>query len=176
MAERTSRLGFAVEVVGFELRPAAAQDEIEHRLRTVVTGTLGDVRVDAGRADGTDIGGARLTVVLPDEVDPARTLPGLLMATANRLAADNLRFPDRMRLRMAIGAGSGRLDRLLGSDPLWLAMARNPEANVVVLLSAALHENVARPGPPDPALGRLHRADPSPGAAWLWIGPDQTVR
>jgi hypothetical protein len=178
VAERTSRLGFAVEVVGFGLRAAAAQDEIEHRLRTVITGILGDVRVAAERAEGTDIGGARLTVFLPGEVDPVRALPGLLMATANRLAGDNARFRDRMRLRMAIDTGRASLDRLLDSRPLWLAVARNPEADVLVLVAGPLHDAILA-GHLDSAIGRFHRVEADlgePTSAWLWVGPDQMLR
>lgn len=178
VVERTSRLGFAVEVVGFGLRAAATQDEIEHRLRTVITGILGDVLVAAARAEGNDIGGARLTVFLPGEVDPARALPGLLMATANRLAGDNARFRDRMRLRMAIDTGRAALDRLLDSGPLWMAVARNPEADVLVLVSGQLHDAI-RPGHVEPTIGRFHRVDADagePAGAWLWVGPDQMLR
>ncbi|HEU5471758.1 MAG TPA: hypothetical protein VFV67_13990 [Actinophytocola sp.] len=162
-----------VEVVGYELRTAAQQDDVEHRLRTVVAGILGDVRVDPELAQGTDIGGARVVVLLPATADPARVLPGLLMAAANRLAQDNARFRDRLRLRMAIGSGPEELNRLVDSDPLRMAVARYPEADVLVLVSGTVH---AEAGRLEPGIGRFRRVvvgdNEFTGVAWLWVGPD----
>jgi hypothetical protein len=156
------RLGFVVDIVGFGHRNAEGKADLQHRLAELVNRVVADLGVDVREVRSSDAGDARL-VFLPVGVDSSRVLPTMLAALAERLGRDNRRFQERMRLRMAVGAGlvgDGPLGftgefvvdvhRLVDSAVLREAVRDNPEADLVILVSQALHDDVIRPGYLDP--------------------------
>jgi hypothetical protein len=155
-----SCLGFVFDVVGYGGRSAEQKSDIHERLRALVDHVLADLAI-AGD-DVIDDGGSgdSLAVFLPAGVDYTRVLPALLTAAASRLARDNDRYRDRMRLRMAAGTGllgkvgptglTGELiidlNRLVDSAALRKAMDAHPESDLIVLVGNALYDDVIRPG------------------------------
>lgn len=175
------RLGFVLDVVSYGRRGAPQQKDIDERLRTLVAVVLADI--EAERADTEPNGYGRL-VVLPAGTDPTRALPALLMAMEGRLGQDNARFRDRMRLRMAIGSGlvgvepaglSGPLkvdlNRMADCPSLRNAVDTQPDADLLVLISDAVYDDVIRPGFVPPDLGPFRRVEVSvpefTAVAWL---------
>lgn len=164
------RLGFVLDVVSDKWRGTTQQKEIDERLRTLVAVVLADI--EAERADLELNGDGRL-VFLPAGTDPTRALPALLMAMEGRLAQDNARFQDRMRLRMAIGSGlTGplRIDlhRMADCPPLRNAVDAQPDADLLVLISNAVYDDVIRPGFVPPDLGPFRRVAVS-ATEFTWL-------
>jgi hypothetical protein len=158
----TPRLGFVMDIVGFGHRDAEGKADLQHRLNDLVNRVVADLGVDLADVKSSDAGDARL-MFLPVGVDSSRVLPAMLAAVVERLGRDNRRFQDRMRLRMAVGAGlvgdgplgfTGELvvdvHRLVDSAVLRQALRDNPDADLAVLVSQSLHDDVIRPGHLDP--------------------------
>lgn len=180
---RTARLGFVVDIVGFGRRDGESKAELRRRLDTLVDEVVAALGVDrAGVASG-DAGDARV-LFLPAGADPSRVLPVMLATIRERLARDNRRYRDRMRLRMAVGSGpvgTGPLGftgdlvvdlhRLVGSVVLRKAVADNLYADLALLVGHALYYDVVRPGYPEP--GDFTRVDVTAkgftAPAWLLL-------
>lgn len=128
----TSGLGFVVDIVG-----SGSQD----RLSALVGRVTADLGIPAGETKSDD----STAVFLPAT---AHVLPCLISAMTERLARDNQRHDDRMRLRMAVGAGDPVEDlrRLAGSAVLREAFEADEHSNLALLLTQGLHDEVVRAG------------------------------
>lgn len=147
------RLGFVVDVVGYEQRTAPEQELVQHRLQALLRAVVTDVGDDFDEVD-RDSGAGDGLVVLPPTGDPAERLPVLLRSVKTRLAEDNAAAGDRIRLRMAVGTGQVagfagplvvNISRLVDSEPLRRAVAGHPEADLVVLVLDVLRHEVVAP-------------------------------
>jgi hypothetical protein len=154
----TPRLGFVFDIVGYGGRAAEGKADLEERLSTLTRRVLADLGIDLADTRYA-VSGDGIVVFLPVGVASTRILPTLICAASTRLARDNNRYRDRMRLRLAIGSGllgdgplgfTGDLvvdlHRLVDSDVLREAVRENPKADLAILVSAALHDEVVRPG------------------------------
>lgn len=183
---RSHRIGFVVDVVSYGKRLAPAQERIQRRLHSLLRDVVTDVGVDFEDVEHDGGSGDGMVVFLPTGGDPTRLLPGLLSATAERLAADNAEYRDRVRLRMAVGSGlvgdgatgfSGPLvvniSRLVDSEPLRQAVADNPGSDLVVLVLDALHRDVVVPGYLPARVAEFQLVDVAMKEfverAWLWV-------
>ena len=142
-----NRLGFVVDVVSYGQRTAPEQDRVQDRLQGLLRAVVTDVGDDFDQVDRDCGNGDCMVVFLPTDGDPTVRLPALLSSVTTRLAADNAAYEDRIRLRMAVGAGlvaraakvfAGPLVvnicRLVDSEPLRRAVADNPGADLVALV------------------------------------------
>jgi hypothetical protein len=177
------RIGFGMDIVSYSWRLPAHFGFLQERLVTLVDGVLADVGIadaDSDRGEGDD-----KMVFLQAGGDPTQILPRLLRAFAPRLAADNARYTDRLRVRLAVASGlvdrgpngfvgalPTLLGRLLGGDVLREAVAAYPDADVVAIVSDHLHGSVVGGGYV-PALAAKFRAvhvtaKQFAAKAWLW--------
>jgi hypothetical protein len=155
----TPRLGFVVDIVGFGRRDAEDKESLQHRLDTLVGRLLTDLGID--RADtASAVAGDSTVVFLPVGVASSHVLPRMISVIAEGLGRDNQRYRDRMRLRMAVGSGllgapgplgfTGELivdlHRLLDSAVLREAVRDNENADLAILVTHTLHDEVIRPG------------------------------
>jgi hypothetical protein len=180
------RVGFVVDVVSYGKRPGPAQERIQSRLGALLRAVLTDVGADYDSTDHDGGSGDGMVVFLPSGEDPTTLLPGLLRAVAERLAADNAEYRDRVRLRMAVGSGlvgegdngfTGPLvvniSRLVDSEPLRAAVRDNPDSDLVVLVLDALHREVVVPGYLAPRVAPFELVDIAlkefTEPAWLWV-------
>jgi len=181
----TPRLGFVVDIIGFGQRSDGEDKvDLQRRLADLVGRVLADLGVEQDDTVG-DHAGDEKTVFLPVGVDSSRMLPTLIAAMAERLRRDNRRHTDRMRLRMAVGTGllgNGPLGftgdlivdlhRLVSCDVLRQAAGANPDADLALLVTHALHDEVIRPGYVD--RDEFVRVDVAikefTAVAWLWLG------
>jgi hypothetical protein len=181
-------IGISLDTVGYGSKPFSQQQDVQARLPRLTGAILGDIGL---QYDGLPrkMSGDGLDVFLPPATDPTRALPGLLSATAARLAEDNKRFQDRIRIRMAIGfdlitRGRGGLGgeliiaikRLVDCPPVRQAMIDHPESDLAVVVSHELHDMVARTGSLQGAFAfsRIDVVMKSKNyntSAWLWVGP-----
>ncbi|OLF17152.1 hypothetical protein [Actinophytocola xanthii] len=154
----TPRLGFVFDIVGYGGRLAEGKADLEERLSSLTRRVVADLGIDLEDTRYA-VSGDGIVVFLPVGVASTRVLPTLICAASSRLASDNNRFRDRMRLRLAVGSGllgdgplgfTGDLvvdlHRLVDSDVLRQAVRENPKADLAILVSAALHDEVVRPG------------------------------
>jgi hypothetical protein len=185
-------LGICLDTVGYGAKPFGAQHDVQVRLPAVMRRILDDIDL---RFDDLPYGmsGDGMYVFLPPATDPTHALPGLLSAGATRLAADNARYRDRIRARMAIGFGLIRrgpnglvgglmidLSRLVECQPIRQAVHDHPESDLVALVSCGLYDMMARSGclPVGFPLSRVDvvmQAKKYDASAWLWIGPPSRV-
>jgi hypothetical protein len=146
---------------------------------------LGDVGVALHDTDRQDAGDGMMVVLSP-RLELHRVLPGLLHGWRTRLAADNDEHPeDRIRLRLSVAAGpfaaaaigfTGatiiEMGRLLDSAVLRRAVAEQPGADLVALVSDRLHADVVGEGYPgldaDQFEPRLVEVKSFRRQAWLW--------
>jgi NB-ARC domain len=186
-AERlTPAIGVVVDTVGYGGKPLGAQRDVQERLPRIMRGVLTDISIPY---DGLPFAtsGDGMYVFLPAETDPTRALPGLLNATATRLADDNERYRDQIRLRMAVGfglVGHGQnglignlviqVKRLVDSPPIRDAVRDHPKSELVVLVSQELHGLVSSSAKVLAHYG-LTKVEVAmkeyAGAAWLWTSP-----
>jgi hypothetical protein len=183
------RLGFGVDLVGYGARSAPEKEQAQRRLRGLLTGVLGDLGVAQDETD-TQVSGDGVLAFLPARVPVPVALPALLRSWCQRLAADNARYADRMRLRMAVAVGpvgwselgfTGgtvvELGRLLDCGPLRTAIDEHP-GDLAVLVSDALFTPVVRqryPGlDPDRFTPCAIRVKEYAAQAWLWT-PDPVM-
>jgi hypothetical protein len=188
---RALRMGFVIDVVGYGGRSAPAQEAVQVRLFRLVEEMLArcGTSLDGVEREWTGDG---VNIILSGSTDPTTALSGLVRTAANRLAADNRDHDDRMRLRMAVGigivgpgptgfAGSMIIDinRMVDSGPLRAALNEHPDADLAVMLSDYLHEQVVRPGYPGLRTDDLHAVDVAVKEfrrrAWLWIVHQDTA-
>jgi hypothetical protein len=149
-----NRLGFVVDVVGYEQRTTSEQELVQHRLQALLRAVVNDVGDDFDEADRDSGAGDGLVVLPAGAGDPTERLPALLRSVKTRLAEDNAAAEDRIRLRMAVGTGQVagfagplvvNISRLVDSEPLRRAVAGHPEADLVVLVLDVLRHEVVAP-------------------------------
>lgn len=187
LARKTLQMGFTVDVVGFGRRSARDREAVEHRLLALLCQILADTDT------GTDLDqvdhqwhGDGASVYLPSDVDPTRIVTTLVDATTRRLAEDNLRHSDRIRLRMAVTVGllgqgitgyTGPivvdLARMVDAPALRQAIAEEPDCDLAVLLSDYVYSNVVRPGYSELSTAPFRRVEivvkEFAAPAWLWV-------
>jgi len=188
--ERTSRVGFVVDVVGYGERSLLAQEHLQTRLQALLRHVVADVGGDLDEVDHDSGAGDGLVVFLPTGADPTRLVPELLRSAAERLTADNVLHSDRIRLRMAVGSGVVRpggngfagplvvnVSRLVDSVPLRRAARENPDSDLVVLVLDAVHRDVIGPGYVPLSVDRFQVVDVAmkefAEQAWLWVSTTQ---
>ncbi|MEV6648766.1 hypothetical protein [Amycolatopsis sp. NPDC051371] len=174
-------MGFVVDVVGYGLRPWHLRGLVQRRVSDLKDAVLEHLDVDPRDVDQQGTGDGVL-VFLPVDLDVPRAVSRLLSGWRDFLDEDNRLYRDRLRLRMAVVLGPvapGPLGfvgspaivagRLLNSGVLRAAAVDNPGADMVVLLSDALHSFAVDPA--DPAFTR-HWVDVKDfrGHGWLWVG------
>ncbi|MGW1619565.1 CATRA conflict system CASPASE/TPR repeat-associated protein [Streptomyces sp. NPDC002172] len=179
------RMGFAVDIEGYSRRTAPEQSDLQVRLALVVRQVLEglDIALEETDHQGTGDG---MNVFLPAGAELHRALPHVLRSWQDRLAADNRRFRDRMRLRLATVVGpvgiaalgySGstivKVSRMLDSAVLRTALRDNSQVDYAALVSEPLHEYVVGEGHPglDPQEFRrvLVEFKEYQAHAWLWL-------
>ncbi|MFE9748858.1 FxSxx-COOH system tetratricopeptide repeat protein [Saccharothrix saharensis] len=182
MPAMSTRLGFLVDVVQYGTRSRDQRLEAQHRLSDLVDAVIDRVGLNRTTVDLQEGGDSVLTFV-GAEVDMVRTLPLLLEGWRELLRAYNGKSSDRVRLRMAIAAGSVAttklgfvgepavtLGRLIDCQVLRDAVTDNEDADVVVLISNTMHD-LAEVDRRDPAFLRRHvDVRNYSGDAWLWLG------
>jgi len=186
------QMGFVVDVIKYGSRSAPGQEEIQERLSGLVHRVLPDVGIEFDEVDHQWTGDG-VIVFLPSDIDPASVLVRLMRSVVRQLAEDHRLHRDRIRLRMAVGAGlvgvgatgfSGStvvdINRLVDSLELRKAADKNPGSGLVVLLSDSVHASVIRPGYPGLPAAEFRRVDIEVKEfrepAWLWVAPKQPVR
>ena len=186
-AGRRLRMGFTVDVVAFGARPMPERDQVQQRLRQLMAATLANCGLPLDESVvNHEWTGDGINAVLPADIDPVAVLPVLIRSMAANLGADNARYIDRIRLRMAVGVGVidrrpaefrgpliVDLTRLVDADPLRSALTEYQSADLVVAISDPLHSMVIRPGYPGIPGRQLTRVDvvakEFSEPAWIWI-------
>jgi hypothetical protein len=180
----TVRLGYALDIVEFSKRPAPRREALQRRLAALSEEVLADLGVPLGETDHQGTGDG-LIVFLPDGCPVHEALPRLLNSWHTRLAADNARHAERLRLRLAVAIGPFGLaalgfrgqtvievNRLLDSEPLRRTLAERDDLGVAALVSDQLYGYVVGDGYPglDPAQFRRHDVTVKSFStqAWLW--------
>ncbi|WP_431917801.1 CATRA conflict system CASPASE/TPR repeat-associated protein [Nonomuraea jabiensis] len=178
------RMGFAVDIVDYSSRSSPQKTDLQERLAEMSEQVLEDMGIDIATTDRQPTGDG-MNVFLPESLEPHTTLPRLLHAWRDRLARDNQRYSDRMRLRMAVVLGSVgvaalgysgstivEVSRMLNSDLLRQAMRDRPAADLAVLISDPLYKYVVGEGYPGLDSSECERCSvESKGFetdAWLW--------
>jgi O-acetyl-ADP-ribose deacetylase (regulator of RNase III) len=184
---KTLRIGFVIDVVGYGSRSSPGQEAVQERLFRLVGRVLSDCGLGLADVDH-EWSGDGVNLIFPSAIDPTTALPCLVTSVARRLAEDNRRYADRLRLRMAVGIGivgpgptgfAGPLildiNRLVDSAPLRAAIAQHDYTDVAVLLSDTLYSAVIRPGYSGLQAAELQVVDVAvkefQRPAWLWISP-----
>jgi hypothetical protein len=179
-------MGFAVDIVRYSARSAPGKEEAQQRLAQLAGQVLGDLTLSAAETASQSTGDG-MNVFLPVTVEVHRALPSLLHSWRDRLALDNRRFRDRLRLRMAavvgpvgpaaLGFTGGtivELGRLLDSEVLRKEIDDHPVRELAVLVSDKLHAYAVAEGYPglDPTHFRRHlvAVKEYSAEAWLWTG------
>ncbi|MEU6812649.1 CATRA conflict system CASPASE/TPR repeat-associated protein [Streptomyces sp. NPDC046831] len=179
------RMGFAVDIEGYSRRTSLEQSDLQVRLALLVRQVLGGLDISLEGADHQGTGDG-MNVFLPAGAELHRALPHVLRSWQDQLGADNRRFRDRMRLRLATVVGpvgiaalgySGstivKVSRMLDSAVLRTALRDNPHVDYAALVSEPLHEYVVGEGCPglDPEQFRrvLVEFKEYEAHAWLWL-------
>jgi hypothetical protein len=182
-------MGLVLDVAGYGARTAPLQNEVQRRLPLLVAGTLAECGMDLDDV-GHEWTGDGINAVMPADMDPTAVLPVLIRSLAAKLGADNARSTDRIRLRMAIGAGlvemsaAGfggpmivEISRLVNSAPLRAALEAYPGADLAVAISDQVYAMVIRPGYPGIPSAQFSRvnvvAKEFAGPAWIWVSARQ---
>ncbi|MER6194960.1 hypothetical protein [Streptomyces cyaneofuscatus] len=152
-----TRMGFGVDVVGYSDRGAPGREALQIRLDRLVREVLGDIGCDLATLEHQRSGDG-MNIVLPLDTDITRALPGLVNAMGSRLREDNACHDDRMRIRMACDVGTFKegangyvgeavlsFCRLLDSPPLRNALKDREEAELGLLISQFLYQQVLAP-------------------------------
>jgi hypothetical protein len=179
------RIGFTVDITSYSDRPTQhEQENLQLRLVDVVKKSLEDARLPIDDKYTQQAGDA-LHVFLPPDVD-IRRVPRLIQAAVDWLTRDNADHIDRMRWRMAMDNGSVApaaagfsgdaiisLCRLVESKELRLAIDDHPEADLALLVSDRIYNDIFRhdyPGVAAAEFRQVHVAVKGYTAdAWLWI-------
>ncbi|WP_125591890.1 CATRA conflict system CASPASE/TPR repeat-associated protein [Amycolatopsis balhimycina] len=180
----TVRLGYALDIVGFSKRPAPRREALQRRLAALSEEVLADLGVPPEETDHQGTGDG-LIVFLPDGCPVHEALPRLLNSWHTRLAADNARHAERLRLRLAVAIGPFGLaalgfrgqtvievNRLLDSELLRGTLAERDDLGLAALVSDQLYGYVVGDGYPGLDPGQFHRHDVTvksfSAQAWLW--------
>lgn len=179
------RMGFSIDVVTYSSRSSPAKVSIQFRLAALLLATLDEMGVDPCDVDCQPTGDG-MNVFLPAATELHRALPRLVRAWDDCLAADNQRFRDRLRLRMAVvvgpvcltplgfgGSTIVQVSRLLDSRALRRAVCDSPQADLAVLVSDQIYRYVIGEGYPglgaDAFQHRFVVLDGCKTHTWLWI-------
>ena len=180
------RMGFALDIVSYSSRTSPDKNDVQQRLADLVNGMLDDLGIHLSATDHQGTGDG-INVFLPESCEIHRALPQLLRSCRDRLARDNARSQDRIRLRFATDVGptglaalgfSGRtvvaMCRLLDSEVLRAAVRDHPDIDLVALISGQVHEYVVGEGysalPPARVLQRRSvSVKEFHDDAWLWV-------
>ncbi|KAA0940809.1 CATRA conflict system CASPASE/TPR repeat-associated protein [Streptomyces apricus] len=179
------RMGFAVDIERYSSRTSPEKASLQERLAALVREVLDDMGYRLDETDHQDTGDG-MNVFLPVEVELHRALPRLLLSWQAHLVADNARFRDRMRLRMATAFGPVGLaalgfagstivevSRLLNSAVLRGALADHPDTDLAVLVSEQLYAYVIGEGYPGLDARQFERRAVEVKEfrqhAWLWV-------
>jgi hypothetical protein len=179
---RTSRLVFVLDVVAYARRTDPQRD-LQSRLQALVDQPLTDIGAAVDQTVSSSRGNGMI-VLLPDGIDFTTTVPRLIRSIAHRLAVSNEQHRERLRLRMAIGAGPVSEDpmsftgslivdlhRLVDSQALRRAVTDHPGSDLVVLVEEALHDDLISTGhvEPIPFLRVEVSEQEYEAPAWLWV-------
>ncbi|MFD7124442.1 MULTISPECIES: hypothetical protein [Streptomyces] len=185
---REYRALFAVDIVGSSGRGDVALEQIRQVLSAALHASFTRSGVDWDACLRHDLGDG-MRVVAPAGTPETSLIHPLVHELTARLRAHNLLAgtPTRIRLRMALHAGSvqvgrggtvsGRplevLARLLDAEPVRAALAQAPEATTALLVSEHFHETAVcegRPGIEPAAFRRVDvREKEFAGSAWLHV-------
>ena len=186
---RKLRMGFVLDVAGYGARTAPLQNQVQRRLPPLVINTLAECGMDLDCVDHQWTGDG-INAVMPADMDPTVVLPVLIRSMAANLGTDNARSADRIRLRMAVGAGLVEhstagfggpmiidMNRLVDSTPLRAALSSYPTADLAVAISDQVHAMVIRPGYPGIPGAQFSRVEVTAkefaGPAWIWVSARQ---
>jgi hypothetical protein len=184
-------MGFVLDVAGYGTRTVPERDAVQQRLRQLVVAGLAacGLALDAWGVDHQWTGDG-INAILPAGIDPTVVLAVLIRSLTADLQADNARYDDRVRLRMAVGvgliersaAGFGgpvivEINRLVDSAALRSALAGEPDADLVVAVSDQAHALIIQPGYPGIPGGQFSRVGVAEkefsGFAWVWVSTRQ---
>jgi hypothetical protein len=157
------RLGFVVDIISYATRDAETKLELQSRLDTLLDTVVAGLHIDHVDVKESNAGDSRV-VFLPVGADTSRMAPAIVDGMIECLRRDNLRYRERVRLRMTMGAGlvgdgplgfTGELvidlHRLLDSSALRTAMADDENCDLGILVGQAFYDEVIRPGYLDPS-------------------------
>jgi hypothetical protein len=184
-ARKTLRIGLTIDVVGFGSRSTTGRESLEQRLLALLCQILADAGTDLDQVDHRWHGDGA-SVYLPSDADPPQILTDLAAATTRRLAEDNQRHDDRIRLRMAVTLGllghgttgyTGPLlvdlARMIDAPPLRQAIADEPDRDLAVLASDYVYSIVVQPGHSKLPVAAFRRVEVAvkefAAPAWLWV-------
>jgi hypothetical protein len=184
-ARKTLRIGLTIDVVGFGSRSTTGRESVEHRLLALLSQILADAGTSLDQVDHRWHGDGA-SVYLPSDVNPPQILTDLTGATARRLAEDNQRHADRIRLRMAVTLGllghsttgyTGPLvvdlARMIDAPPLRQAITDKPDRDLAVLTSDHVYSIVVQPGHSELPAAAFRRVEVAvkefAAPAWLWM-------
>lgn len=179
------RMGFAVDIEGYSRRTSLEQSDLQVRLALLVRQVLEGLGISLEETDHQGTGDG-MNVFLPPGAELHRALPHVLRSWKDRLGADNGRFRDRMRLRLATVVGpvgiaalgySGstivKVSRMLDSAALRTALRDSPQADYAALVSDTLYEYVVGEGYPGLAPEQFRHVPVEfkeyKAHAWLWL-------
>ncbi|CAM4438704.1 CATRA conflict system CASPASE/TPR repeat-associated protein [Nocardia ninae] len=179
------RLGFAVDIAGYSRRSAPAQNDVQRRLAALVREVVRALGLELAETDREGTGDG-MKVFLPLTTEIPNALPTLMRAWHELIVIDNRRSPDRMRLRASAAVGmfgpgdigfTGEtvieIIRLLDSQPLYQALADNPDSDLEFMISGWLHEVVVEPEYPLLESFRFERRRVQTKNydkdGWLWV-------
>jgi len=187
-------MGFVLDVAGYGTRTVPARDDVQRRLRQLVVATLEECGLELDmRVVDHQWTGDGINAVLPSDIDPPVVLSVLIRALAAGLSADNARYSDRIRLRMAVGvglierkaAGFGGpmivdINRLVDSAALRSALSDEPVADLAVAISDQVFTLIIQPGylgiPVDQFNQANVMAKEFSGTAWIWLPTRQWTK
>lgn len=151
----------SVDIQGYGRWNAAQQQAAQRELLALLDASAGAAGMDRGRWVRQEQGDGELALV-PESEPVVRLVDEFVdVLTAQLYRRNGELAPDaRLRLRLAmdhgpvatdgangwVGAAVVAVSRLVGARPLRDALTVAPEANLAVLLSARLFDDVVRPG------------------------------
>ncbi len=182
------RLCLAVAADGIADRQPAGQQALRERVSAALLDACGSAGLDrvlvwAQHTDDTEV------ALLPVGVNEPRVIASLIAALAEALHRINTGQDEgtRVRLRMAVhegitiltsegftGQAVAKVSRLAGAQSLRAALAADPVADLVVMLSDQVFEDVTQFGHDDMSRDRFRRAEvtiPASGdsdAGWIY--------
>jgi hypothetical protein len=154
------RLCVAIDIESYSKRSIPEQIDLQTRLLWIMTQACKAAGIKPARCDRQDSGDGQL-LVLPPSIDESTVLPGLVggLLTAVRRANESPGSGGRLRLRISVGQGTIQVGatgfasravitvaRLLDSAELRAALAAAPAADVAVIVTSDLYEDVFSQG------------------------------
>ncbi|MBB5874568.1 hypothetical protein F4553_008002 [Allocatelliglobosispora scoriae] len=182
------RVGFAVDIVNYSSRTAPLKREAQSRVAQLIDDVLDDLELTLNHTDH-QTNGDGANIFLPVATEMHRAVPQLLHSWRDRLAADNARHTDRIRLRLVVGIGpietaplgfGGNtiieVSRLLDSDVIREAVTADPDRDLIALISNQLYQWVVGEGHTGIEADHLRQVTASAksftATAWFWA-PDE---